>query len=374
MNRLTVFYCIASLEWGGAEGQLCYLCEAMMQRGHSAHVAYVQDAFWNGQDGGLLDRISESGATLHQLTSNSNYDARMLWHLRKIMTQVKPQLLQTWLPQMDVIGALSAISTGIPFILTERSSGSIVPENWKSWLRISLAKRAAVIVCNSKGGAEYWKARTTVPVMVIRNGIPFKQIHATQRKVTQADKSGRSTEVMLFVGRYAPEKNVITLANVVMQILKQRANAVAVFIGDGPLREQLIQLQQSSGFGERWIVLGFEKSNECWAWMKRANVFISISMCEGQPGTVLEAVAANCPMVVSDIPAHREFLNESFAWFVSPSNPAKVAETITHVLSNQEFARMKASHASTLLSSLSIDAMAQNYLATYENILYQQRS
>ena len=53
-----------------------------------------------------------------------------------------------------------------------------------------------------------------------------------------------------------------------------------------------------------------------WPLLKMSNVFVSTSSFEGQPNAVLEAMACGCPLVVSDIPAHREFLGADTAAIV----------------------------------------------------------
>jgi glycosyltransferase involved in cell wall biosynthesis len=50
--------------------------------------------------------------------------------------------------------------------------------------------------------------------------------------------------------------------------------------------------------------------------MKASNAFVSTSAFEGQPNAVLEAMGCGCPLVVSDIPAHREFLGPETAAIV----------------------------------------------------------
>jgi glycosyltransferase involved in cell wall biosynthesis len=46
----------------------------------------------------------------------------------------------------------------------------------------------------------------------------------------------------------------------------------------------------------------------------------------------LEAMACGCPLVLSDIPAHRELLADDTASFINPENPEEAAKAIAEVL------------------------------------------
>ena len=73
------------------------------------------------------------------------------------------------------------------------------------------------------------------------------------------------------------------------------------------------------GLADRVRLVGFVP--DAWAWMKRASVLVSPSLFEGHPNVVLEAAACGCPLVVSDIPAHREFLDGENAVLVDTGDP-----------------------------------------------------
>lgn len=60
---------------------------------------------------------------------------------------------------------------------------------------------------------------------------------------------------------------------------------------------------------------------DLWAKLRRAAVFVSVSLYEGCPNTVLKAMAADCLLVVSDIPAHRALLDDQIGMFVNPDDP-----------------------------------------------------
>ena len=75
--------------------------------------------------------------------------------------------------------------------------------------------------------------------------------------------------------------------------------------------------------------------------MKASDAFVSTSTFEGQPNAVLEAMACGCPLVVSDIPAHREFLDDQTAAIVPLKKDAFVKAILYVLQGSEEIARRR---------------------------------
>jgi glycosyltransferase involved in cell wall biosynthesis len=101
--------------------------------------------------------------------------------------------------------------------------------------------------------------------------------------------------------------------------------------------------------------------------MKRADVLVSLSRVEGCPNVVLEAMACGCPLVVSDIPAHREILDEHSARFVDPDDTIKAAADIKAILAHGDAARVRA--ARECAAGRPVEATASSYEQLYLSLL-----
>src|SRR5437016_1713687 len=107
---MMVLHLISTLGTGGAERQLAYLASAQAARGYDVHVACLR----GGPNAGRLER---SGANLHLLSSSTesakggfraaHYDPRVVWRILRLILSLRPDIVQTWLEQMDVIGGLA---------------------------------------------------------------------------------------------------------------------------------------------------------------------------------------------------------------------------------------------------------------------------
>jgi hypothetical protein len=89
---LRVLHLLPHLSGGGTEQQFGYLAPELVHRGHRVDVGYLS----NGPS-----RPELTGVTRHHLVSLNNYDPYLLWQLVRLMRRVKPDIVATWILQME---------------------------------------------------------------------------------------------------------------------------------------------------------------------------------------------------------------------------------------------------------------------------------
>ena len=346
---------------GGAERQLVYLSGELVKRGWDVHVGLIGE-------GPNFEKLVASGAKVHKISAVGNHDLFILWHLIKLIRNIRPHLVQTWMRQMDVFGGIASILTGAPFIMTERSVAHHYPPTFKHKLRIAIGRFSAAILANSSGGYLYWEEqkRDSVPKYIVHNILPFKDIERAEPSYPNGLRLSPDSKLLLFVGRLDPMKNIETLIRA-FKMIASRRNLVLLVCGEGQLQSQIEELIREENLAGRVILPGYV--NNIWGLMKRADLFISLSRYEGLPNAVLEAIACGCPLILSDIPSHRAFLSEEKAFFVDPARASNVAYAISVCLDDPERARQRAQKARTNISTFSAEYIADQYQKIYIQIL-----
>jgi glycosyltransferase involved in cell wall biosynthesis len=268
---------------------------------------------------------------------------------------------------MDILGGSIAILTGVPWVMSERSSAAAYPRQWKHELRCWMASQATAVVANSSKGVEYWrpKLRDSVRLVAIDNGIPVEEIEKVGAESGHQDS--KDAQIVLFAGRFVPERNLKTLIEA-LHIVLRGGGRRAVLCGDGPERGLVERQLLNLGLQDRVILTGQVKEMQLWQWMRRAAVFVSLSFFEGQPNSVLEAMAARCPLVVSDIPEHRDFIGADAALFVDPREVAGAAQAIDRTLSDRTQSRSRADAAYEICKVRTVSKMAREYCTFYREI------
>jgi glycosyltransferase involved in cell wall biosynthesis len=358
---MRILYTIPTLAHGGAERQLSYLAAELAARGHDVHVA-------SSRGGVNLGRMESAGVVWHRLGGMGHRDPFTFYRLVRLMKRLRPDVVQTILTPMDIMGGAAALLTGTRWVLRESSSAPLYANGLRHRVRRSLARMADAVVSNSAGGDAYWRAAAGAPPLhVIPNAIPFEEI-ATGTSAARPAGFGGETKVVLYAGRMDEGKNVESVIAALARVAEE-VPFVAVMCGDGPARPRLERLAGELGIASRVVFKGYV--DDLWDLMRGADAFVSLSRFEGCPNVVLEAMACGCPLVVSDIPAHRELLDERSARFADPDDAAKAAAEIKATLLFGGGARARAARARA--ARRPVEAAARLYEQLYSRLLGGQR-
>jgi glycosyltransferase involved in cell wall biosynthesis len=355
-----ILHLIWSLGGGGAERQLAAIAPELARRGHDVHVAMVR--------GGVhAQRLAESRCTVHRIERSFKYDPLVVPRVVLLVRRVRPDVIHSWLTQMDIVGGMAARLLRVPWVLSERSSPSMYPPALLNRLRVAVGRHADLVAANSLGGAEYWEAAGVAAsrIEIVPNFVPTSEIDGAppldDARVAAED------ELVLYVGRLSSEKNLPTLIAAMEILSRERPGARLVLCGEGPLRDPLMAQVHAAGLQERVVFAGFVPNVA--SWLKRSSVAAAVSFCEGHPNAVLEAIAAGVPLVLSDIPAYRAVVDETSASFTPVDDVRAMAAAIAGTLRDRDRAVERATRARAAIAPLSLDATVTHFEKIYARVL-----
>lgn len=353
--RRRVLLCIPTLWGGGAERHAAFLAAGLDRNGWEVTLATLS----SGPSAALLEG---TGVRVVVLPNRGPYDPRILSGLVSLIRRVRPAVVQSWMPMMNIVAGIAAGMARAPFAGGELSCGHVSLRGWRTRLETAvLARSAQAVVANSQGGASWVRERLgmRLPIARVHSALPLEALRAAEPRARSLDGIAEDAELLLFVGRFEVEKNLPVLFDALARVVAARPGAVAVACGEGPERPAWQAWVRERGLESRILVPGFV--NDVWARMKSADVLIFPSLFEGHPTVVAEAMACGCPLVVSDIPAHREFLDERLALLVSPHDPAALATAVTRALDDRPAALARAARAHAESERYDIATMVDEY-------------
>ncbi|WP_455449620.1 glycosyltransferase family 4 protein [Natrinema thermotolerans] len=175
---------------------------------------------------------------------------------------------------------------------------------------------------------------------------------------------------ILFLGRLAPKKRVTDLIDAFARLGDDYSETDLVIVGTGPKSEELKARAKQMGVQDRVRFEGRVSDEAIPRYYRRARLFVLPSVWEGHPLTLLEAWAAEVPVVTSDVEGIGEFVDhEETGYLVPPETPAQLADAIRYALSNPDESESWAENAYELVSEeYSWDGVAERTNQIYERI------
>lgn len=143
-----------------------------------------------------------------------------------------------------------------------------------------------------------------IPVEVVNNGIDvskFKAKAVTENDIAELkNKFNIKSEdkLFIFVGRIGKEKRVHELLDTVVPILKKDKNVKMVFVGDGPALKDLKHRVKEFDVEDSVVFTGFVSWDIVHILYSMSNIFVTLSLTEVHPMTLIEASMCGLPLVV----------------------------------------------------------------------------
>ncbi|MFT7462065.1 MAG: glycosyltransferase involved in cell wall biosynthesis [Pseudohongiellaceae bacterium] len=205
------------------------------------------------------------------------------------------------------------------------------------------------------------------------NGVDTKSFRPADDEQRQAARDAlqipQTSTVITYVGRIAPRKDTPTLVRAFLRLLArgdQRSHLVIAGAGqDLPLLRSLVdgarQSRRATFFGE---------VDDVRPVLSASDIFVHPSRREGMPNTVLEALASGLAVVLSDIDAHTEMLDQRSAalTFRTGDEAALAARLAGLVQSPQRRAPLAVAARELAEARYEIAAVAASYEKLYTEL------
>lgn len=200
---------------------------------------------------------------------------------------------------------------------------------------------------------------------VVQNGVDLDRIdHAVTTSDAQEGPYTITTVGMI------PLKNPFTVLEAFNRSKDEKSRLV--YLGDGKLRTSLISEINNRGLQEQVLLTGMLPRDSAFKWFIQSDLFVSASHGEGLPVAVLEAMACRCPVILSDIPPHREIAGDaSFIPLVHPDDAAGFARLIQRYreMPVEERALIGQECRKLIEKQFSLPVMHRGYAEVYSQII-----
>ncbi|AJF27686.1 glycosyl transferase group 1 (plasmid) [Haloarcula sp. CBA1115] len=375
-ERKTLWYFIGALVVGGAERTLIDLANEV--NGEEYDVTIWTIFSTNPLETELSPEVTVRSLTDAGRVANGAIEGvesplvYLLAPLKFCLTarREQPDLIQSFLFYDNVIARLAGVFCSATIITGIREVPNEEPFVRRVIDRMTISL-SDVIVSNSTAGRDYAVKRGAEEenVAVVYNGRNIEQYRTTDSAELRSELDiPTEATVVGTVGRLVERKGHFDLLDAWPTIVSEIPDAHLVFVGDGADRERLTERVDSLGCADSVHFLGTRQDVP--ALLGAMDVFAFPSHYEGLPGAVIEAMAAELPIVATPVDGTSDLLeNYRTGLFVDVQAPDEIAWATIRLHQHQPLAETLGTAAGQRAASeFTIESMVDGFERLYQEI------
>ena len=351
--------------WAGAEVMACHLLK------HLNTIKKIELSLILLNNGRLAEEVRSAGIRVHVVDEAKHSFFQLSKAINEILLSDFPNIIHSHRYKENILAWLvSRKSKACKLVTTQHG----LPEPYNQ--RVSVLSRIKLhsnfyvlkhrfhkVVAVSNDIDHFFINHLSFPrkkVEAIHNGIEIPPAVVEQRK--------KGNITVGSSGRLYPVKDYPLMINIARK-LKESSNTHFALAGDGPERLKLEQLVAQKGITSRFVFFGH--LNNMGSFYRELDVYLSTSIHEGIPMTILEAMSYGLPIVAPKVGGIPEVVQDGVEGFLIDSrDPSAFVKKLELLAKDRELRkRMSAAARKRAVENFSVERMTQHYLKIYQELL-----
>jgi glycosyltransferase involved in cell wall biosynthesis len=210
-------------------------------------------------------------------------------------------------------------------------------------------------------------------VEVVPNGVDLVPFAHVSNPVKRSDLGFNTEDVVLaFVGRLGEEKNITFLLDAFSAVAKAYDHVRLLLVGGGPLRGYLQARAEQHGIGSRIYFAGLVPYEQVPRYLAVADAFVTASVTEVHPLTVIEAMAAGLPVLGIQSPGVGDTVQDDMTGYLVPHNLEAFIEKLSKLIIDSDRRQEMGKQARQAAQVYAIERTARTMLERYQKLIDQK--
>lgn len=294
---------------------------------------------------------------------------RFIWELSRKFKQLKPDLVLSYAFGTHAMVAMAAWLARVP-----RNYVRVAGDPNRHFKKSRMMTRLGRPFCQG----EIAVSQSTARMLIEKMGLPISRVHTIENgcevdEIYQHAQAARTHPPLrqgfrlLMVSRMDDAKDHETLLEAVAKLRQAGRPLQLVLAGDGPSRPEHEARAARLGIAGHVQFLG--NCTTVHEQLGYADFLVHSTRTEGMPNVLLEAMAAQVPIIASDIPPCREVLDEGRCGVLfEKENVHALCHAIDGLLADpQRQDAMKQAAAARVKERYSVERMVQQYIQLFQH-------
>jgi len=325
----------------------------------------------------LEETLAQDGVPVWYMGKKRGFDSSVIARVARTLEHFRPHVVHTH---------TFALRYALPYMLYRRVPAMVhtvhnLAEKETQWygrwvhrlafrrgvLPVAIAREVAYSIRRVYGIDEF---------PLIPNGIPVDAFRSSSidRERWRNKEGFMPTEVLFVcVAWLRPQKNPVLLLESFRRGPASDPRAHLLLVGTGPLRSELERQIGAAGLQGRVHLLG--KRADVPEILNAADVFVLSSDYEGNPLSVMEAMAAGKPMICTAVGGVPELVEDGCGLLVPPRDAQALSKAMSHMLENPNARKsMGEKSARRAVERFDLRAMTEAYEDLYRRLIANNES
>ncbi len=209
-----------------------------------------------------------------------------------------------------------------------------------------------------------------VEIEVVSNGIKLDSFDNSNSAAIK-NKFNPDGDLILYVGRVAPEKNMPVLLEAFYKLTKSDSTTKLLVIGGGPTLNECKTIVKNYGIEDRVIFLGLIPTKELKSsgYFGACKLFVTASTTETQSITVLEAEANGLPCIGPNAKGIPNVIDDGVNGFVvTPDSSDEITAAMKRLLEDEELYKRFSENSIKSASKHDFKLILNNWEERYKKV------
>lgn len=377
-SKLRILHVIGGGEFGGAEQHILNLIQAFPKE--EAQVAVV--CFYDSVFAARLREANIEVISLHQF---GRFDLRLLQGIKQAVHTYQPDIIHTHGIKANFFTRLAVKHTYPVLVTTVHSNLRYDYESRLAYFAVFWMERLTRgynkhYIAVSSAIKELLRQDDVAPesISLIYNGIDLSLFRQTQlresdrKRLLQDWNLPQDSFVFGTMARFVPVKGLHLIIEAFARLVAQEQESSPyrlVLVGDGPERARLEELAARLNLSRLLRFTGFRQDIP--ACLHAFDVFVHSSLYEGMGYTIIEAMAAKAPVVVTNVGGVKEIVfPDQTGVLIEPNSVTALVQAMEKLAVDADLrSRLAEAALHNVEQTFTISQMAKQTLALYRKLL-----
>jgi sugar transferase (PEP-CTERM/EpsH1 system associated) len=313
----------------------------------------------------------KSDVSLFEMNRARGNDLRFVANLWRLLRRERPDILHThgWATLCE--GLIAARMAGVPIVVHGEHGTMETRARNRIIQRIGWSMVDQVLSVSFRL-TEKLSATVKFPqnrIKTIRNGVDLERFTPLRRgRARSAFGFAEDDVVVGTVGRFEAVKDQQNYIDALGTLSNAGIKFKALIVGDGPLRDQLIERANTRNLDRSLIFMGMRVDIE--TILACLDIFVLSSRSEGLSNTIQEAMASGVAVVATDVGGTSELVQHRRTGLLVPPSDSQALASAIRGLVDDSASRIAMGRAgrARVEAEFDLDRMIRGYETLYEEV------